>query len=72
MKQIQVILTIDVTNDEYSLLLNKNSDLSLLTLVRYLTETEIERLSFDFPALLIDLPSQELTGDHDISSCSHT
>lgn len=72
MKQIQVILTIDVTNDEYSLLLNKNSDLSLLTLVSYLAETEIERLSFDFPALLIDLPSQELTGDHDNMSCSHT
>lgn len=52
MKSIQVILTIDVDNDSYSMICNKS--LSLESLVySYLENGESQKLSFDFPAVLI-------------------
>lgn len=58
MKKIQLIATLDLTNDEYSLLLNKESGLTIETLVSWALENG-ESFSFDFPALLLDLPTDE-------------
>lgn len=59
MKQIQIICTLDVDNDEYSLLLNKQSGLTLTTLISYALENNLDSVRFDFPAVLLDLGANE-------------
>lgn len=58
MKQLQVIVTIDVTNDEYSALLNKQTGLTIDTLILRALESD-EGISCDFPAVLLDLPEND-------------
>lgn len=57
MKSLQVVLTIDVTNDQYSALLNKQIDVA--SLVYNMLEDDDDTLSFDFPAVIIDRLANE-------------
>lgn len=57
LKKLQVILTIEVTNNQYSLLMNK--DLDIPSIVYNALENDDDTLSFDFPALIIDRLANE-------------
>lgn len=57
MKSLQVILTIDLTNDQYSALLNKQIEVA--GLVYNMLEDDDDTLSFDFPAVIIDRLANE-------------
>jgi len=58
-KQIQCLATLTVSSDECSLLLNKQTEMSLETLVCYLLEHRNHDVQFDFPSLVIQLEADE-------------
>lgn len=57
MKTIHLISTVQLTNDEYSELLNSNSQVSVASIVhRLLDDGELDRVRFSDPLILIPLP----------------
>lgn len=57
MKTIQVFCTVQITNDEYSELLNSNSRLSVLTIVHNtIKDGDLDKIAFSDPLILIPLP----------------
>lgn len=58
-KEIQCLCTLQVSNDEYALLLNKQSGMSIEGLVAYKLENDDSNISFDFPSLVLNLEADE-------------